>query len=75
MSDGIERTLGRIEQAVTDTQKDVHDLKEDMGKRLDNHTGRLGSLEKSRARLWGAGSVFSTLTLGVIGYWIRSRLP
>ncbi len=74
MTDNVERSLGRIEQAVTDMQVDVRDLKTEVTARANKHSDRLGSLEKSRARLWGAGSVFSTLFLGVIGYWIKGRI-
>ncbi len=70
----VQRSLGRIEASVEAARQDIAEHREESNKRADHHSKRLGSLEKTRARILGAGSVVTVLATGFVGWFIRKEL-
>ncbi len=62
----IMASLARLEEAVGGCRKDIQENHKVSVKRLDDHAKRVGSLERSRAKLVGGMAVIS---LAVGGLW------
>ncbi len=68
---GIEKSLGRIEQKLDD----VKELVQTQTTRLNDHAKRVDSLERTRDRYWGGLKVASAVIvfLGGLGGWFTLR--
>ena len=62
-------SLARLEEAVGGCRKDIQENHAVSVKRLDDHARRVGSLERTRAKLVGAMSVIS-VTVGGLAGWL-----
>ena len=62
-------SLARLEEAVSGCRKDIQENHAVSVKRLDDHARRVGSLERTRAKLVGAMSVIS-VTVGGLAGWL-----
>lgn len=63
--------VARVEEGVKGCRSDIQKSHEVNVKRLDNHGGRVASLERTRAKQVGAGKVFAGLSAAVaaiLGY-------
>ena len=61
-------SLARLEEAVSGCRKDIQENHAVSVKRLDDHAKRVGSLERTRAKLVGATSVISVAVGGLVGW-------
>ncbi len=61
-------SLARLEEAVAGCRKDIKENHAVSVKRLDDHAKRVGSLERSRAKLVGGMSVISVAVGGLMGW-------
>ncbi len=64
----IMASLARLEEAVGGCRKDIRENHTVSVKRLDDHAKRVGSLERTRAKLVGAVSVVSASLAGLVGW-------
>ena len=64
----IMASLARLEEAVGGCRKDIRENHAVSVKRLDDHAKRVGSLERSRAKLVGGMSVISVTVSGLVGW-------
>ena len=64
----IMAALARLEEAVGGCRKDIRENHAVSVKRLDDHARRVGSLERTRAKLVGAVSVVSASLAGLVGW-------
>lgn len=67
MTDDVQRSLGRIEGKLDQMLANQLAHDEDDKKRFDNYSRRIGSLERSRAAVWGA--VVAVKAVVAIGFW------
>ncbi len=60
--------VARVEEGVTGCRNDIRENHAVSVKRLDDHAKRVGSLERTRAKLVGATSVISVAVGGLAGW-------
>lgn len=61
----IREIVGRLDERTQAIQDDVAEIRKNHGDRINTHSGRLGSLERSRAKGRGAIAILAGLAAWV----------
>lgn len=69
--DDVMHALGVLQAEVSGCREDIKEIKGDHKERLNHHSGRLGSLEASRAKSTGVMALIGVVatTLGAKALW------
>jgi hypothetical protein len=72
MADDIQRTLGRLESKL-DALLDANDKRDTtVNERLNNHSSRIGTLERWQSKVLGAVAVVALLVGAGVGlHWLK----